>query len=89
MLLSINAFKQNVVNFFIAKLFQKLLKKKKKRKKEKKLLRPQLEPTKAMCAPNRRTSLSVELDQCAICPVAIHSVLLLKSVFAISDICVR
>ena len=32
MLLSINAFKQNVVTFFIAKLFQKLLKKKKKRK---------------------------------------------------------
>ena len=61
----------------------------KKRKKEKKLLRPQLEPTKAVCAPNRRTCLSVELDQCVICPVAAHIGLLLKSVFAISDICAR
>ena len=71
----------------MAKLFQKLLKK--KGKKKKKLLRPQLEPTKAVCAPNRRTCLSVELDQCVICPVAVHTGLLLKSVFAISDICAR
>ena len=53
------------------------------------MLRLQLAPTKAMCAPNRRTCLSVELGQCAICPVATHTGLLLKSVFAISDICAR
>ena len=51
--------------------------------------RPQLEPPKAVCAPNWHTCLSVELDQCTICPVSSHTGLLLKGAFAISDICAR